>query len=154
MPKTELERAISAREHTQRWYGSHYAKLEDWARNRLPEPWRNEFFSCIANGTWGHDDRGTPYKCNAGFTVTPSGYISLDDAKGQLILDQIRRAEDAEMERDELRADLFEVRNVVTAQNFAEMQQRAEQAEMDMETMRCRLTAALSEIALMKGAAR
>lgn len=99
-PKTleqTLKRLEDARTHTQNWYASHYGKLEDWARKRLPEPWCNEFFSCIANGTWGHADVGERYRCNAGFDVVPSGYIHMDDAKGQLILDQTRRAEEAEL---------------------------------------------------------
>lgn len=84
------------RRHTQEWYASHYGKLEDWARKILPEPWRRQFFNCIANGTYDHDDVGEAYICNAGFRVVPSGYIHMDDAKGQLITDQTSRAEAAE----------------------------------------------------------
>ena len=84
------------REHTHNWYSSHYAKLHGWARKILPEPYRNQFFSCVANGTWGHEDVGEAYTCKAGFRVVPSGYIPMNDAKGQIIREQTTRAEDAE----------------------------------------------------------
>lgn len=111
-PKTleqTLKRLEEARAHTHKWYARHYGKLEDWARKRLPEPWRNEFFSCVANGTWGHDDVGERYMCNAGFEVVPSGYIHMDDAKGQLIMDQTRRAEEAELRCEELQKRIIEL---------------------------------------------
>lgn len=77
----ENERLKSARKHTQEWYARHYGKLEDWARTRLPEPWVTEFFNCVANGTYdSHSD----------------DYFRVDTAEGQLILDQTKRAEDAE----------------------------------------------------------
>ena len=91
----ERDEAYSRQKHTQTWYASHYGKLEDWARKILPEPWRNQFFSCVANGTYSHSDVGEAYICNAGFKVVPSGYIRMDDAKGQLIQDQTARAEAA-----------------------------------------------------------
>lgn len=84
----ELERAKSARKHTQEWYARHYGKLEQWARTRLPEPYVTEFFNCVANGT--HD-------------VCSSDYFRVDTAEGQLILDQTKRAEDAELELAKLR---------------------------------------------------
>jgi|HubBroStandDraft_6_1064221.scaffolds.fasta_scaffold724844_2 hypothetical protein len=99
----ERDRAIRAREHTQRWYAAHYGKLEDWARNRLPEPWRNEFFHCVANGTWGHDDLGEPYVSQVG-RIVPSGYFKMDSATAQLLYDQTTRAEIAELEIDRLNA--------------------------------------------------
>jgi hypothetical protein len=104
-PQTEegLSRAVSARKHTQDWYAAHYGKLEDWARKRLPDPWRNEFFSCIANGTWGHDDVGEPYMSQVG-RIVPSGYFKMDSASEQLLRDQTTRAENAEVELTELRA--------------------------------------------------
>jgi len=92
----EIERGPGRRKHTQDWYAAHYGKLEDWARKILPEPWRNQFFSCIANGTYGHEDVGTPYMCNAGFMVTPSGYMKFDSAQEQILHDQCTRAENAE----------------------------------------------------------
>ncbi len=102
----ENSKLIGRRKHTQQWYASHYGKLEDWARKRLPEPWRNEFFSCIANGTWGHADVGERYRCKAGFDVVPSGYIHMEDAKGQLVLDQTSRAELAEERAAQLESQL------------------------------------------------
>lgn len=92
----EIVKLKSRREHTQKWYASHYAKLHDWARNRLPDPWRNEHFSCVANGTWGTADRGERYMAAGGFEVVPSGYIHMDDAKGILVIEQTARAEEAE----------------------------------------------------------
>jgi hypothetical protein len=92
----ERDRAIRARKHTHDWYSAHYGKLHDWARKRLPEPWRNEFFSCIANGTWGHDDLGEPYISLVG-RIVPSGYFVMDTATKQLLSDQTIRAEIAEM---------------------------------------------------------
>lgn len=100
----EIERGPGRRKHTQDWYAAHYGKLHDWARKRLPEPWRNEFFSCIANGTYSLEDRGEPYVCNAGFTVTPSGYMKFDSAQEQILHDQSTRAENAEAELSTLRA--------------------------------------------------
>jgi hypothetical protein len=101
----ERDRDRGSRVHTQKWYASHYGRLEDWARKVLPEPYRNQFFSCIANGTYdGMLDVGKPYMCKAGFMVTPSGYMHMDDAKGQLILDQTRRAEDAEAKLSSLQS--------------------------------------------------
>ncbi len=94
----EVERAQRARKFTQEWYARHYGKLEDWARKRLPEDWRHEFFNCVANGSWGHKDLGETYTAVAGFTVTPTNYFHVDTAEGQLIMDQTRRAEDAESE--------------------------------------------------------
>lgn len=76
--ETELQ---AGRRHTQEWYARHYGKLEVWARTHLPEPWVTEFFNCVANGT--HD-------------VRSSDYFRVDTAEGQLIMDQTRRAEDAE----------------------------------------------------------
>jgi hypothetical protein len=99
----EGEKLKSRRVHTQEWYASHYAKLEDWARKILPEPWRNQFFSCVANGTYSHKDVGEAYTCRAGFKVVPSGYIHMDDAKGQIIRDQTTRAEEAEAELEQLK---------------------------------------------------
>jgi hypothetical protein len=65
----------------------------------------------------------------------------------------IRRAELAEAslaaaqkERNELRIDLYEVRNVVTADNFAEMQQRAEQAEASLAEAQTRIEALEKEL--------
>jgi hypothetical protein len=101
----ERDRDRGSRVHTQKWYASHYGRLEDWARKVLPEPYRNQFFSCIANGTYdGMLDVGKPYMCKAGFMVTPSGYMHMDDAKGQLILDQTLRAEDAEAQLSSLQS--------------------------------------------------
>src|SRR3984885_6308514 len=84
--------AEEAREHTHDWYARHYGKLHDWARNRLPEPWRGEFFNCVANGTWGHDDVGEPYMSQVG-RIVPSGYFTMDSAAKQLLSDQTIRAE-------------------------------------------------------------
>jgi hypothetical protein len=42
----------------------------------------------------------------------------------------------AEAERDNLRVDLYEYREVVTANNFAEMQRRAESAEAQVQQLR------------------
>lgn len=91
----ENERLKSARKHTQEWYARHYGKLEDWARTRLPEPWVTEFFNCVANGT--HDSHS-------------DDYFRVDTAEGQLILDQTKRAEDAESRVKTLEAALKEWR--------------------------------------------
>jgi chromosome segregation ATPase len=48
----------------------------------------------------------------------------------------IERIAAAEAERNRLRVDLYELRDVVTAENFAEMQQRAEKAEAELATAR------------------
>jgi hypothetical protein len=48
----------------------------------------------------------------------------------------IERIAAAEAERNRLRVDLYELRDVVTAENFAEMQQRAEKAEAELVTAR------------------
>ena len=92
----ELDKAVRARAHTHEWYHAHYGKLEDWARKRLPEPWVTEFFNCVANGTWGHDDLGEPYMSQVG-RIVPSGYFKMDSAAEQLLRDQTMRAEEAEM---------------------------------------------------------
>jgi len=89
--EAERDKANSAREYTQKWYSTHYGKLQDWARKNLPEPWVDEFFSCIANGTHHYSS---------------SDYFRVDTAHCQMILDQTRRAEDAEAERDQLAAQL------------------------------------------------
>ena len=99
----QRDKAQRARRHTQEWYSRHYGKLEDWARKRLPEPWVNEFFSCIANGSWGMNDNAPPVKLADGTKIVPTNYFRVDTAEGQLILDQTRRAEDAETKLAELR---------------------------------------------------
>lgn len=93
------ECAEEKRKHTQKWYASHYGKLEDWARTRLPEKWSKEFFWCIANGTWGFKDNGTPYHMADGSKIVPSNYFKMDTAERQLILDQTQRAEEANAAR-------------------------------------------------------
>jgi hypothetical protein len=103
----ELARAKEAREHTHDWYRRHYGKLHEWARKRLPEPWRTEFFNCIANGTWGHDDVGEPYMSQVG-RIVPSGYFKMDDAAKQLLHDQTIRAEKAEYSLKEVKEALRE----------------------------------------------
>ena len=93
--REQRDEAVRAREHTQDWYARHYGKVEDWARKRLPEPWRTEYFNCVANGTWGHDDVGEPYMSQVG-RIVPSGYFKMDSAAEQLLRDQTTRAEIAE----------------------------------------------------------
>jgi len=95
--RSELEKAKSSRLHTQDWYARHYGKLEDWARKRLPDPWRTEFFNCVANGTWGFDDIGEPYMSQVG-RIVPGGYFRMDTAAKQLLQDQYMRAESAELD--------------------------------------------------------
>jgi hypothetical protein len=90
--RKENQRNIERRKHTQDWYARHYGKLEEWARTILPDPWANQFFNCIANGT--HD------------YMKPGGYFRMDTAEGRIILDQTSRAENAESEVMELRAKL------------------------------------------------
>jgi hypothetical protein len=103
----ESELNIERRTHTQDWFGSHYGKLEDWARKVLPEPWRTQFFNCVANGTYDHSlDVGKPYVCNAGCTIVPTNYFRMDTAEGQLIRDQTNRAELAELHVADLEAKL------------------------------------------------
>lgn len=95
--REENEDWAEKRKSTHEWYAQHYAKLHDWARKILPDPYRNQFFFCVANGLWDvSKDRGEKYMAVGGFEVHPGGYVTLKDAKGQLIVDQTRRAEDAE----------------------------------------------------------
>jgi hypothetical protein len=90
------ETGESRRKHTQDWYAEHYGKLEDWARKILPEPWRTQFFNCIANGTYDAVlDVGEPYMSQVGL-ITPSGYFRMDTAAEQLLRDQTIRVEEAE----------------------------------------------------------
>ncbi len=117
--KEEIDRGSRRRKHTQEWYAEHYGKLHDWARKVLPEPFRNQFFSCIANGVYGHDDVGKPYKCVAGFMVTPSGYFKMETAQWQILFDQCVRAEDAEAEQDALKAQVAILSKSTTFQNGA-----------------------------------
>ena len=98
----KIEDAESARKHTQDWYAAHYGKLQDWARTRLPEPWVTEFFNCVANGTWHHSkDVGEPYMSVGAGMITPSGYFKMETAAQQLLADQTRRAEEAEIKLEE-----------------------------------------------------
>ena len=94
--KEEIARGSGRRKHTHEWYERHYGKLHDWARTVLPEEYRQQFFNCVANGTYGHDDLGKPYKAVGGFIVTPGGYFKMDTAQEQILFDQCVRAEDAE----------------------------------------------------------
>jgi hypothetical protein len=101
--ENEAKRDRSRREHTWDWFTSHYGKLEDWARKQLPEPFKTEFFNCVANGTWNATlDVAPPYICNAGFVIRPSGYFRLKTAEQQLLFNQWERAEDAEEKIKEL----------------------------------------------------
>lgn len=111
--RKERDEAESGRKHTHDWYASHYGKLQDWARKRLPENWSYEFFSCIANGTWGIRDVGEKYICNGGFEVEPSGYIKFTTAQEQILHDQSRRAEVAESQLSTLREALRKFGNHV-----------------------------------------
>lgn len=86
-----LQTAVRSREHTQDWYARHYGKVEDWARKELPEPYVHDFFCCIANGS---------------SSVHDSDYFRVDTAEGQLILDQTRRAEEAELRTEDLASQL------------------------------------------------
>ena len=104
--REEKEKAKRSQKYTQTWYAQHYGKLHDWARKRLPEQWRNEFFFCIANGIWGFADDAAPATLPDGTKVVPHNYFRVDTAEGQLILDQTKRAEEAELERDQARAAL------------------------------------------------
>lgn len=107
----EGERNVERRKHTQNWYGSHYGKLEDWARKVLPEPWKTQFFSCIANGSYDCAlDTGEPYVCKAGMTIVPTNYFRMDTAEGQLIRDQTSRAEAAEAQVVVVQAALDELK--------------------------------------------
>lgn len=113
--KQEIERGPGRRKHTCDWYAEHYGKLHDWARNVLPEPYRNQFFSCIANGLYDAiKDVGKPYKVVAGFMVTPGGYFKMDTAQNQILFDQCVRAEDAESELATLRQRVEEMGRAVT----------------------------------------
>jgi hypothetical protein len=110
----EIARGSGRRKHTHEWYEKHYGKLHDWARKILPEPYRKQFFSCIANGLYSHDDIGKPYKCMAGFMVTPSGYFQMETAQEQILFDQCVRAEDAEAENAALRKQVERLSAPVT----------------------------------------
>lgn len=75
------------REHTWYWLKSHYGKLEEWARQNLPDDLKNEFFNSLANGL--------P-------NLSKSSYIRYDTAQEQIINDQIARAENAEIRNAQL----------------------------------------------------
>ncbi len=95
----ERDEAVSARKSTQLWYAGRYGKLQDWARKILPEPWVDQFFSCIANGLYDwKSDLGTPYMSVGAGMVQPSGYFKMDTAQEQILHDQTIRAERAEAE--------------------------------------------------------
>lgn len=103
----ELERAREARKHTQDWYALHYGKVEDWARKILPEPWRTQYFNCVANGTYDHtEDVGESYMSVGAGMITPSGYFRMETAAEQLMRDQTERAEAAESRNEKLVACL------------------------------------------------
>jgi hypothetical protein len=101
-----------SRKHTQDWYAAHYGKVEDWARKRLPEPWRTEYFHCVANGTWGDDDLGEPYMSRVG-RIVPSGYFKMESAAEQLLRDQTTRAEQAEAQRDEFKQVAYRLEETI-----------------------------------------
>lgn len=117
----KLERAESGRRHTQDWYARHYGKLHDWARKILPEEYVNQFFSCIANGTWGTKDVGEPYMSVGAGMITPSGYIKFDSAQEQILHDQTTRAEEAELELAALRESAREAPSDEWLLNFSEL---------------------------------
>lgn len=94
--REQIKESEEGRKHTQDWYAGHYGKLQDWARKRLPDPWRTEFFNCVANGTWGFDDVGEPYMSVGAGRIVPSGYFKMETAAEQLLHDQTTRAEVAE----------------------------------------------------------
>lgn len=79
--ETSLQRAVDSKHFTQDWYARHYGELEDWARKDLPEPYRTQFFNCIANGSRNYS--GTSFQLST---------------ERQLIFDQTSRAEEAELE--------------------------------------------------------
>jgi hypothetical protein len=107
--KEECNKAIEGRKHTWDWCTGRYGKLEDWARKQLPEPFKTEFFNCVANGLWSCTlDNAPPYICNAGMVIRPSGYFHMKDADKQLLYDQWKRAEDAEAALKELKGKLAE----------------------------------------------
>jgi hypothetical protein len=85
------ERSEERRQSTWDYIARHYGKVEDWARKQLPEPWRTEFFCCIANGT---------------STVSASDYFKMDSAEKQLYHDQCNRAESAERELEASREEM------------------------------------------------
>jgi len=110
----EAEKWKARRKSTADWYARHYGKLEDWARKALPEPWVNQFFSCVANGLYdATKDVAPKYRAVGGFDVVPGNYFDMSDAKGQLIHDQTERAEAAEAERDALAVTLGRVRETL-----------------------------------------
>jgi hypothetical protein len=51
--KLAEERKDERVEHCQQWYAERWQELQRWAREDIPHPIRNEFFSIIANGTKG-----------------------------------------------------------------------------------------------------
>jgi len=116
--KEEIAKGLGRRRHTHEWYERHYGKLHDWARTVLPEEYRHQFFSCIANGLYdGMKDVGKPYRTVAGFMVTPGGYFKMDTAQEQILFDQCVRAEDAEAERDALKVKVAILSKAVTFEN-------------------------------------
>ncbi len=105
-----VEKAEAYRKSTWDWCEKHYGKLEDWARVRLPEPFKTEFFNCVANGSWSPTlDNAPPYIANAGFVICPTSYFHMKTAAEQLLFDQWKRAEDAEFECNKLRKELAKI---------------------------------------------
>ncbi len=120
----EIEELKAARKHTQEWFTRHYGKLQDWARKRLPDNWKHEFFNCIAYGIWSMtEDNGEPYTSVSGHYIVPHNYFTMG-AQEQILHDQMDRAENAEAQlaserqiADNCRADAS--RNGEAAQKFA-----------------------------------
>lgn len=77
------EGSAEYRKSTWDYIARHYGKVEDWARKQLPEPWKTQFFNCLANGTT---------------TVSSSDYFRMETADKQLYHDACEHAESAERE--------------------------------------------------------
>ena len=77
--------------------------------------------------------------------------IAAQDAQIATLVEQVeqwsKRAENAEAERNTLRADLYDEHNTVTGDNFCEMQQRAEKAEAELATANDEIDALTSKLA-------
>jgi hypothetical protein len=128
----ERDKAISSRKSTWTWIESKYGKAHDWARKTLPEPWRTQYFGCIANGLATWDDHGEAYMCKAGFMVTPGNYFSMG-AQEQLLFDLCERAEDAEVALAEARELCGEAYYHISEEKYPDLsiQLRAQGAKRD-----------------------
>lgn len=87
-----VKRLHSSLDHTRYWYGTRHERLWHWAHEELNEQQRNRYFSIVANGT-------------ADMTEPPTYAQQFNQMRW--------RMEAAEKERDQLRAKLAEMSQLV-----------------------------------------